>query len=101
LAVVTMKNLLESGVHFGHQTKRWDPRMKKYIFTERNGIHIIDLQKTIVCIKEAYEEVRTSLEQKNRPSKPLNVRHRDAVCSSLTTGGLEACSLTLLQSRNP
>ncbi len=53
-----MKNLLESGVHFGHQTKRWDPRMKKYIFTERNGIHIIDLQKTIVCIKEAYEEVR-------------------------------------------
>ena len=48
MAVVTMKNLLESGVHFGHQVKRWDPRMKKYIFAERNGIHIIDLQKTIV-----------------------------------------------------
>jgi len=61
LAVVTMKNLLESGVHFGHQTKRWDPRMKKYIFAERNGIHIIDLQKTIVSIKEAYEVVRTSV----------------------------------------
>jgi small subunit ribosomal protein S2 len=61
LAVVTMKNLLESGVHFGHQTKRWDPRMKKYIFAERNGIHIIDLQKTIVAIKEAYEAVRKSV----------------------------------------
>ncbi len=53
-----MKSLLESGVHFGHQTKRWDPRMKKYIFAERNGIHIIDLQKTIGSIKEAYDLVR-------------------------------------------
>jgi len=61
LAVVTMKNLLESGVHFGHQTKRWDPRMKKYIFAERNGIHIIDLQKTIVAIKDAYEAVRKTV----------------------------------------
>jgi len=61
LAVVTMKNLLESGVHFGHQTKRWDPRMKKYIFAERNGIHIIDLQKTIVAIKDAYEAVRRTV----------------------------------------
>ncbi|RPJ05563.1 MAG: 30S ribosomal protein S2, partial [Spirochaetaceae bacterium] len=51
-------NLLESGVHFGHQTKRWDPRMKRFIFTERNGIHIIDLQKTITAIKDAYEAVR-------------------------------------------
>ena len=58
MAVVTMKNLLESGVHFGHQVKRWDPRMKKYIFAERNGIHIIDLQKTITAIREAYEAVR-------------------------------------------
>lgn len=63
MAVVTMKNLLESGVHFGHQTKRWDPRMKKFIFQERNGIHIIDLQKTIVCIKEAYEAVRQTVLQ--------------------------------------
>ncbi len=53
-----MKNLLESGVHFGHQVKRWDPRMKKYIFAERNGIHIIDLQKTIQAIKEAYDAVQ-------------------------------------------
>jgi len=61
LAVVTMKNLLESGVHFGHQVKRWDPRMKKYIFAERNGIHIIDLQKTIQAIKDAYEAVRRNV----------------------------------------
>ncbi len=63
MAVVTMKNLLESGVHFGHQTKRWDPRMKKFIFAERNGIHIIDLQKTIVAIKEAYEMIRQTVLQ--------------------------------------
>jgi small subunit ribosomal protein S2 len=56
-----MKNLLESGVHFGHQTKRWDPRMKKYIFAERNGIHIIDLQKTIAAIKDAYDAVRKTV----------------------------------------
>ena len=61
MAVVTMKSLLESGVHFGHQTKRWDPRMKKFIFAERNGIHIIDLQKTIVAIKEAYEVIRNTV----------------------------------------
>jgi small subunit ribosomal protein S2 len=56
-----MKNLLESGVHFGHQVKRWDPRMKKYIFAERNGIHIIDLQKTIQAIKESYDAVRLTV----------------------------------------
>lgn len=56
-----MKNLLESGVHFGHQTKRWDPRMKKFIFAERNGIHIIDLQKTITAIKDAYEFIRSTV----------------------------------------
>ncbi|MDR0555247.1 MAG: 30S ribosomal protein S2 [Treponema sp.] len=61
MAVVTMKNLLESGVHFGHQVKRWDPRMKKYIFAERNGIHIIDLQKTIQAIKDAYDAVRKTV----------------------------------------
>ncbi|MDR0315483.1 MAG: 30S ribosomal protein S2 [Treponema sp.] len=61
MAVVTMKSLLESGVHFGHQVKRWDPRMKKFIFAERNGIHIIDLQKTIQAIKDAYEVVRKTV----------------------------------------
>jgi len=56
-----MKSLLESGVHFGHQTRRWDPRMSKYIFAERNGIHIIDLQKTMVEIKAAYEVLRKTV----------------------------------------
>ena len=57
MAVVTMKSLLEAGVHFGHQTKRWNPKMARFIFTERNGIHIIDLQKTSACIVEAYEAI--------------------------------------------
>lgn len=61
MAVVTMKSLLESGVHFGHQTKRWNPKMARFIFTERNGIHIIDLQMTSACIVEAYEAVRAQV----------------------------------------
>ena len=61
MAVVTMKSLLESGVHFGHQTKRWNPKMGRFIFTERNGIHIIDLQKTSACIVEAYEAIRAQV----------------------------------------
>ena len=56
--VVTMRQLLECGVHFGHQTKRWNPKMKKYIFTSRNGIHIIDLQQTIKIIKNIHEMVK-------------------------------------------
>ncbi len=63
MSVVTMKSLLESGVHFGHQTKRWNPNMARFIFSERNGIHIIDLQKTSACIVEAYEAVRTQVKQ--------------------------------------
>ena len=58
MAVVSMKKLLEAGVHFGHQTRRWNPKMAKYIFTERNGIYIIDLQKTAVQIEEAYAMIR-------------------------------------------
>lgn len=61
MAIVSMKSLLESGVHFGHQTKRWNPKMKKFIFSERNGIHIIDLQKTTVCIKDAYDLIRATV----------------------------------------
>ncbi|UCH78308.1 MAG: 30S ribosomal protein S2, partial [Candidatus Coatesbacteria bacterium] len=55
---VTMKQLLEAGVHFGHQTRRWNPKMRKYIFAERNGIYIIDLQKTLTLLQEAYEFAR-------------------------------------------
>lgn len=58
MAVVSMKQLLEAGVHFGHQTRRWNPKMKKYIFGERNGIYIIDLQKTMKKLKEAYRYAR-------------------------------------------
>ena len=58
MSIVSMKQLLEAGVHFGHQTRRWNPKMKEYIFTERNGIYIIDLQKTVKKIEEAYEFVK-------------------------------------------
>ena len=58
MSVVTMKQLLEAGVHFGHQTRRWNPKMAPYIFTERNGIYIIDLQKTVKKLEEAYSVVR-------------------------------------------
>jgi len=59
MSVVSMKQLLEAGVHFGHQTRRWNPKMAKFIFTERNGIHIIDLQKTLPLFEEAYRFVRS------------------------------------------
>ncbi|MDD5921790.1 MAG: 30S ribosomal protein S2 [Eubacteriales bacterium] len=63
MAVVSMKQLLEAGVHFGHQTRRWNPKMAKYIFTERNGIYIIDLQKTVGKIDEAYAFLKSVAEQ--------------------------------------
>lgn len=59
MAVISMKELLEAGAHFGHQVKRWNPKMKKYIFAERNGIHIIDLQKTVKGVEEAYEFIKS------------------------------------------
>ena len=58
MANITMKELLEAGVHFGHQTKRWNPKMKEYIFGERNGIYIIDLQKTLKMFKDASKFVQ-------------------------------------------
>ena len=58
MGAVSMKQLLEAGVHFGHQTRRWNPKMKEYIFTERNGIYIIDLQKTVKKVDEAYNFIR-------------------------------------------
>jgi small subunit ribosomal protein S2 len=61
MAVVTMKQLLESGVHFGHQTRRWNPKMKRFIFNERNGIYIIDLQQSLTYIDRAYEFVRETV----------------------------------------
>ncbi|MGD8624335.1 MAG: 30S ribosomal protein S2 [Anaerolineae bacterium] len=63
MAHITMKSLLEAGVHFGHRTRRWDPKMKSFIFTERNGIHIIDLQQTIVRLEQAYDLVRDTVSE--------------------------------------
>ena len=63
MAVISMKQLLEAGVHFGHQTRRWNPKMAKYIFTERNGIYIIDLQKTVKKVDEAYNFLRSVAEE--------------------------------------
>src|ERR671918_3061819 len=61
MAVVTMRQLLESGVHFGHQTRRWNPKMKRFIFTERNGIYIIDLQQSLTYIDRAYEFIKETV----------------------------------------
>ena len=63
MAVVAMKQLLEAGVHFGHQTRRWDPKMAEYIFQARNGIHIIDLQKTSKKLDEAYAFLKEQAEE--------------------------------------
>jgi small subunit ribosomal protein S2 len=63
MAVVSMRALLETGVHFGHRTRRWNPKMKPYIFTERNGIHILDLQQTLVMIEDAYNAIRDTVAQ--------------------------------------
>lgn len=60
MSVISMKQLLEAGVHFGHQTRRWNPKMAQYIFTERNGIYIIDLQKTVKKMEEAYDFVKSA-----------------------------------------
>jgi small subunit ribosomal protein S2 len=62
---VTVKDLLEAGVHFGHQTRKWNPKMKKYIFAERGGIYIIDLQKTLKCVKDTYQSIRNFVQNGN------------------------------------
>ena len=58
MSIISMKQLLEAGVHFGHQTRRWNPKMAEYIYTERNGIYIIDLQKSVVKVDEAYAAIK-------------------------------------------
>ena len=66
MAVVSINNLLEAGVHFGHQTKRWNPKMKEYIFTARDDIYIIDLDKTVACLERAYEELKRISENEGK-----------------------------------
>ena len=103
-AVVTMKQLLEAGVHFGHQTRRWNPKMKRFIFGERNGIYIIDLQQTLERIDTAYRFVR---EHGRRRRHRAVRRHEEAgpgadpaagravrACRTSTTAGSAACSPT-------
>ena len=100
MAVISMKHLLEAGVHFGHQTRRWNPKMAPYIFTERNGIYIIDLQKTVRKMDEAYMFVQPG---DGRQVHPV-CRHQEAgagilssrkppaaTCSMSTAVGWAAC----------
>ncbi|KGE58470.1 ribosomal protein S2 [Streptococcus pyogenes MGAS2111] len=99
MAVISMKQLLEAGVHFGHQTRRWNPKMAKYIFTERNGIHVIDLQQTVKLADQAYEFVRDAAANdavilfvgtKNKLLKQLLTKQRvQANTSSTTVGWVE------------
>ena len=98
---VTMKELLEAGVHFGHQTKRWNPKMKEFIYGQRNGIYIIDLQKTIKVFKEALQFVKGLSDERpghplrrdeeagpgHRPGRGLQVRER----ATSTSAGWAAC----------
>ena len=96
MAVVTMKQLLEAGVHFGHQTRRWNPKMAPYIFTDRNGIYIIDLQKTVRMLEEAYHFIRdTVMDGKDilfvGTKKPLKPRQNAAVCFMSIKDGWAVC----------
>ena len=101
MPVVSMKDLLEAGVHFGHQTRRWNPKMKRFIFTERGGIYIIDLQQTQQLLDEAHE-----FAQGDRRARRLGAvrRHEEAgagrgarrgdgasACRTSTTAGSAAC----------
>ena len=74
MAVVSMKQLLEAGVHFGHQTRRWNPKMAANIYTERNGIYISDLQKTVKKLEEAYNYVRDLAEDREEAGGGLQLR---------------------------
>ncbi len=80
MAVVSMKQLLEAGVHFGHQTRRWNPKMSTYIYTERNGIYIIDLQKTVSC--PATARPFSSWAPRSRPRRPSRRRPAAAGCTT-------------------
>ena len=84
MSVISMKQLLEAGVHFGHQTRRWNPKMAPYIYTERNGIHIIDLQKSVGMVDDAYDvmvELFFSLVLRSRLRMLSLQRQSVAVCS--------------------
>ena len=90
MSVISMKQLLEAGVHFGHQTRRWNPKMAPYIFTERNGIYIIDLQKTVRKVEDAYNFVR-SLSQDGKTMLFVGTKHCAATCFMSMSAGWAAC----------
>ncbi|MGC4015810.1 MAG: 30S ribosomal protein S2 [Luteolibacter sp.] len=104
MAVVTMKQLLESGVHFGHQTRRWNPKMKRFIFNERNGIYIIDLQQSLTYIDRAYEFIKQTVaprrhdpvrrHQEAGPGGRSPSRRPGSGCPTSTSAGWAGCSPT-------
>lgn len=96
MSVISMKSLLEAGVHFGHQTRRWNPKMSPYVYTARNGIHIIDLQKTVQKTKEAYDALKKLTGQgkkvlfvgtKNKLVVLSKEQRKRAVCTMYLTVG--------------
>ena len=82
MSVISMKQLLEAGVHFGHQTRRWNPKMAPYIYTERNGIYIIDLQQSVGMVDDAYNAIAGLNWSTSSPSSPPTRASRTARCSS-------------------
>jgi len=97
MSTISMKTLLEAGVHFGHQTRKWDPRMAPYIFTARNGIHIIDLQKTVQMAKKAYEALR---EHTHRGEKVLFVGTKKQARSAVEREA-KRCKMFYINTRWP
>jgi len=96
MAVVTMRQLLESGVHFGHQTRRWNPKMKRFILTERNGIYIVDLQQSLSFIDSAYDFVKETVAHggtilfigtKKQAQEPVATRRSASACRTSTSAG--------------
>jgi ribosomal protein S2 len=96
MAVVTMRELLDSGVHFGHQTRRWNPKMKRFIFTERNGIYIIDIQQSLALIDSAYELLQRadtfcSSEQRKQHKSQSSLKLHELECRQLLSVGSVVC----------
>ena len=110
MAVITMRQMLEAGVHFGHQTRRWNPKMKRFIFGERNGIYIIDLEQTLSRVETAYNFVRELAAKggtvlfvgtKKQAQDPVQqLRRESAACRTSTSVGWAACSPTSRRSRS-